>query len=152
MDKRFLHRMVLALLFAALFATLACLVTLPFFVRTWLGVLGDTYSPSPDYQVFMTMFVISVGLCASYILFELIRVFRTLEREPFDMRNVRSLKRIGICGVGVAMLFAVKAVFFITPLTVICAFVLFICGLFAVVLSHVFADAVMYKQDHDLTI
>lgn len=152
MKKKLLHRLVLALLFVALLASLACLVTLPMFVRTWLFILGDAYSLSPSYQVFMTVFVVLLGLGASFILFELIRIFQTLEREPFDMRNVRALRRVGICGIAVSALFIVKVVLFITPLTVICALILLICGLFALVLSNVFAEAVMYKQDHDLTI
>ena len=52
-----------------------------------------------------------------------------------------------ICGITL-----VRLVFVITPATLIIILVFFIAGLFSIVLSQVFAQAVSYKEENDLTI
>ena len=80
-------------------------------------------------------------------------MFRTvLSEDPFVKDNVYSLKRMGGCAFGIAVLMLVRLFFVITPAALVLVAVFAIAGLFSLVLSQVFDQAVTYKQENDLTI
>ena len=79
-------------------------------------------------------------------------MFKTLSDNPFTLRNVSALKRMGLSAVTITGLFAVKCALYFTPMSLVCAAAILLCGLFSFVLSGVFAEAVRCKQENDLTI
>lgn len=91
-------------------------------------------------------------LSAEYIAFELLRMMHTLDGDPFVERNVLSLKRMGFTAIGIALLGLSTLLLHPVPLAVIAAIPVAMCGLFSLVLSGVFAQAVAYKQENDLTV
>lgn len=87
-----------------------------------------------------------------YIAVELLHMMRTLGGDPFVERNVRSLRRMGFVAVAIALLGVSTLLLHPVPLAVIAAAPVAMCGLFSLVLSGVFEQAVAYKQENDLTI
>ena len=91
-------------------------------------------------------------LGAEYIAFTLFCMMRTLERDPFVQRNVDALRHMGLAALAVAVLGLSTLLLHPVPLAVIAALPVAMCGLFSLVLSRVFAQAVAYKQENDLTV
>lgn len=59
---------------------------------------------------------------------------------------------MGVAAEIAAALFVGKCVFSFTAMTAVCALVMALSGLFALTLAAVFARAVAFKQENDLTI
>ena len=91
-------------------------------------------------------------LGAEYIAFTLFCMMRTLERDPFVQWNVDALRHMGLMALAVAGLGLSTLLLHPVPLAVIAALPVAMCGLFSLVLSRVFAQAVAYKQENDLTV
>lgn len=87
-----------------------------------------------------------------YIALTLLCMMRTLERDPFVKRNVDALRHMGLAALAVAVLGLSTLLLHPVPLAVIAALPVAMCGLFSLVLSRVFAQAVAYKQENDLTV
>ena len=91
-------------------------------------------------------------LGAEYIAFTLFCMMNTLNSDPFVERNVLALRRMGIVALVIALMGLSTMLLYAVPLAVIAALPIAMCGLFALVLSRVFAKAVAYKQENDLTV
>ena len=91
-------------------------------------------------------------LGGEYIALTLFGMMNTLNSDPFVERNVRALRRMGIVALVIALLGLGTLLLHPVPLAVIAALPVAMCGLFSVVLSRVFAEAVAYKQENDLTV
>ena len=120
----------------------------------WLFRLAGRYFSIFDefYLPFCVIFMVS-GVFALFIIRELRSMFYTVVKaDPFVRENVRSLKRMGNCAFIIALFMTVKLVFVITPATLVLIIVFLVAGLFSLVLSQVFDQAVTYKQENDLTI
>ncbi|MGF7142586.1 hypothetical protein HNQ56_001004 [Anaerotaenia torta] len=104
------------------------------------------------YLPFCIIFMVA-GVFALIILWELRSIFRTVLREdPFVRENVSSLKRMGISAFCIAVIMLTRLFFVITPAALVLVAVFTIAGLFSLVLSQVFDQAVTYKLENDLTI
>ncbi|CUH92256.1 DUF2975 domain-containing protein [Herbinix luporum] len=104
------------------------------------------------YIPFCIIYILS-GIFALTILYELRTMFRTVIKEnPFVRENVVSLKKMGYYAFVIAAAMVVKLLFIVTPSTVVLFLVFIIAGLFSLVLSQVFDQAVTYKLENDLTI
>ena len=91
-------------------------------------------------------------LGGEYIAFTLFCMMNTLERDPFVQENVTALKRMGFIALLIALAGLSTLLLHPVPLAVIAALPVAMCGLFSIVLSRVFAQAVAYKQENDLTV
>lgn len=91
-------------------------------------------------------------LGGEYIAFTLFCMMNTLERDPFVQENVNALKRMGFVALLIALMGLSTLLLHPVPLAVIAALPVAMCGLFSIVLSRVFAQAVAYKQENDLTV
>ena len=67
-------------------------------------------------------------------------------------KNVRSLNTMAVLSLCIVVMFVIKVCVMPTPATGIIVLVFFIASLFCEVLAHVFAKAVNYKEENDLTI
>jgi hypothetical protein len=149
MSKNPLVRFTKILLDFMFFTGILVCVTVPFsfqFIGRYYNVFEDYYLP------FCIIFMIA-GVFALVILWELRQMFRTVILEdPFVKGNVISLKRMGICAFIISASMAARLFFVITPAAMVLVAVFLIAGLFSLVLSYVFDQAVTYKQENDLTI
>ncbi|SFR81885.1 DUF2975 domain-containing protein [Anaeromicropila populeti] len=111
------------------------------------------FSIFQKYYVPYCIVFMAAGVFALIILWNLRNMFQTVINEnPFVTENVISLKRMGSCAFMIAILLLVKLVLVLTPAAAVLVLVFIIAGLFSLVLSQVFEQAVSYKQENDLTI
>lgn len=120
----------------------------------WLFRWLSAFYPSvaEHYWLHVVLFMLS-GVGAVLIIYELRRMFATvLRNDCFVAQNVVSLRRMGVCGFAIAAITAVRMAVVFTPATVVIVIVFLLAGLFSLVLSRVFGEAVRYKEENDLTI
>ena len=118
------------------------------FVRDFFRLEGKPAS----YAVISGVIASLCVLGGEYIAFELLRMMHTLDGDPFVERNVLSLKRMGFTAIAIALLGLSTLLLHPVPFAVVAAIPVAMCGLFSLVLSGVFAQAVAYKQENDLTV
>ena len=130
----------------------AATVTMPFMIKTYMKILYDAYELREGYIIFITVFLMTVGILGLFMVFELIIMIRTITKNPFVKRNVKSLNIIGTTAFITAAIFFIKCFLYITIMTLIAGVCLVILGLFAFTLANLFNQAVLYKKENDLTI
>lgn len=149
MNKNLLIRLTKILIDFMFYTGIFVCITVPVTFR----LVGRYFSIFESYYIpFCIIFIIAGGF-ALVILWELRNIFRTVVLEdPFVMKNVQSLKRMGICSFIISACMAVRLLIVITPAALVLVAVFLIAGLFSLVLSQVFDQAVTYKLENDLTI
>ncbi len=94
-----------------------------------------------------------LGIAATLIIWELRKMFKTvLQQNAFVMDNVKSLHKMAIISFGVAILAIIRSAVYLTIAMMVVVLVFVIAGLFSEVLSRVFEEAIIYKEENDLTI
>lgn len=119
-----------------------------------LILAGKYYSAElkEQYSLMLVIFALS-GICGLVIVYQLKKMMRTVvSRDCFVPDNIRSLKVMGHTGFVIAVLFLVKAFFLPSPATLIIILTFFTAAIFSHVLSLVFAEAVRFKEENELTI
>lgn len=93
------------------------------------------------------------GIMALYILWGLRKIFKSiLKTSPFNLENVSILRKISIAAFIISGAFIAKCFFWFTLATVIIVIIFAIVALFCLVLADVFTQAVLYKEEIDLTV
>ena len=125
-------------------------ISLPFSLKWYFGVI---YRISSENYYFLLGFLYITGFFCLVIVFELKKIFKTLNRRnPFMMDNVKSLNRMAISAFIIALLYVIKVIFYNSFLTVIITMVFIVAGLFTVIFAEVFRQAIQVKEENDLTI
>lgn len=123
--------------------------TLPWSVRLigkWLPHLVTHYE-----ETVIIYFVL--GIAAEKLLWELRKIFRTVLAENcFVQENVTSLRKMGNWSFFIVLMSVVRSIVYMTIAMAVVILVFLIAGLFSRVLSFVFAEAVRYKEENDLTV
>lgn len=127
-------------------------ITMPWMLENHLSFLLGLYIIVPTYKSTLLVFVMVVGAGFLWIVGELAFVLRTLGSNPFVQRNVSALRRVGIVGFLIALVFLIRCLQYLSPMTVVVAAMLVIMALCALVIASVFAKAIHFKQENDLTI
>ncbi len=151
MENTFAPKLLRAILQVLFVVGIVVVVTLPFMLDYYLFITGNS-DCTGFYRNFIMIFLILVGIPGLWVVFELILMVRSINRNPFVVSNVRALKRLAYLSLAVSVLFFAKLIFYFTVLTLICGAALFLCCLFSLTLSRLFSQAVVYKEDNDLTI
>ncbi|MCI9076093.1 MAG: DUF2975 domain-containing protein [Dorea sp.] len=129
---------------------LVVLAALPFTLK----LAGRYYSRqlSDNFISMLLIFAVS-GVCGLMIIAQLRRMMKTvIEGACFVPDNVRSLQVMARLSLVIAGAFIIKLFIVPTPATAIIVLVFFIAALFSQVLANVFAEAIRYKEETDLTI
>lgn len=123
-------------------------------VPVWLKLAGRFYSSElRENYWFMLLTFAASGICGIFIVNELRKMMRTvLAQNCFVRPNVKSLRKMSGLSFAIAVFFVLKCVFVLTPATLIIVLVFLVAGLFSIVLSCVFAEAIDYKEENELTI
>lgn len=95
--------------------------------------------------------ILCVAGC-EYIAATLFAMMRSLSGDPFVQANVTALRRMGFTALAVMVCGLLTMAFWTVPLAIIGALPVGMCGLFSLVLSGVFARAVAFKLENDLTV
>ncbi len=93
------------------------------------------------------------GACAVYLILQLKKMFKTLiAGNPFVIENTIYLKNMAVVAFIISFIYLTKLTYWFTPATVIIVLVFIVAGLFCLTLKDLFAQAIKYKEDNDLTI
>ena len=124
-------------------------IFVPFVVKR----LGEYDPLINDIPLRLTAVLLLSGVMALYILWKLRGIFKTiLNKDPFIMENVNALRKIAASSFIISVTFTAKCLFWFTLATVLIVIIFAIAGLFCLVLADVFRQAVLYKQENDLTV
>ena len=151
-NNTLLNRFVQVCIVIGMLAGIALIVDI--FVVEMPGVI-DFFARENKPVSYAVISGVIASLCllgAEYIAFTLFCMMNTLNSDPFVERNVRDLRRMGIAALVIAVMGLSTILLHAVPLAVIAALPVAMCGLFSLVLSRVFANAVAYKQENDLTV
>ncbi|MCO7124740.1 DUF2975 domain-containing protein [Sporolactobacillus shoreicorticis] len=150
LDEKGLSGYVKRLLDLIFIGGIAILLSLPWSVSWYMDQLS--YGTNRNYW-FLLIFLYVTGIFALQIVYEVRRIFKTLNRHnPFMMDNVISLKRIAIDSFIISFCYMVKVVCFNSFFTIIIAMIFIIAGFFSIILAEVFRQAVVVKEENDLTV
>lgn len=127
-------------------------LTLPFMLDRYMAVLYDAYYLEQGYRTFIMVFLIAVAIPGIWTVFEMICMLRSIPQGPFVMRNVHALNRIGVIFLALAAAFLGKCLVYITFLTLGCGILFIVLGLFAFTLANLFKQAVIFREENELTI
>ncbi len=123
--------------------------TLPFslkFVGRYLDRVAEHYA-----EAVIIYFVL--GIAAIVIIRELRKIFKTvINKDCFVQANVESLKKMGKWSFFIVIMSIVRSIVYLTMVMLVVILVFTIAGVFSMVLSFVFEEAVGYKEDSDFTI
>ncbi|MFZ5988713.1 MAG: DUF2975 domain-containing protein [Bacillota bacterium] len=149
LDERGLSGIVKKVLDIVFIGGILVTLSLPFSLK-WAFDTNLTYNEN---YYFLLGFLYVTGFLALIIVNEIRKIFKTLNRrDPFSMDNVKSLKRIGTASFVISAAYFVKIIFFISILTIVMSMLFIIIGLFSIILAEVFHQAVLVKEENDLTI
>lgn len=151
-NSRILNLFVQVCVIIGMLAGAALLVTI---YAVEMPIVTDFFTLEGKPLWFATLSGVIASLCilgGEYIAFTLFCMMGTLERDPFVQKNVNALRRMGIVALVIALLGLSTLLLHPVPLAVVAALPVAMCGLFSLVLSRVFAQAVAYKQENDLTV
>lgn len=131
------------------YAGIAVTVTLPFSIRK----IGEQFPYMVEHYEESVIIYFVLGVAAMVLVRELRKIFRTvLEGDCFVQENVISLQKMGNWSFFIAVMSVVRSIVYMTVAMGVVILVFIIAGLFSKVLACVFAEAVRYKQENDLTI
>lgn len=132
------------------YSGIVVLVTLPLSLK----YLGKYYSSMIMEHFLLMLIVFGIsGICGLLIIYELRKMMCTVLNEScFVYENVKSLNHMSITSLCIIVMFIIKIVFLPTPATAVIILTFFIASLFSRVLAYVFAQAIDYKEENDLTI
>ena len=151
-SSRILNRFVQACILVGMLAGAALLLEIYVYE---MPVVVDFFRQEGKPESFAIISGVIASLCilgGEYIAVTLFCMMGTLDRDPFVQKNVNALRRMGIAALVIALLGLSTLFLHPVPLAVIAALPVAMCGLFSLVLSRVFAQAVAYKLENDLTV
>jgi len=145
----FVHYLTKILVDIMFYCGILCCIALPFVMPALAGYFGYDSAVVPPF----TVILLSSGLCALYILWQLKAIFRTLlSGNPFIGANVSCLRKCSVASFLIAMIYAVKIIFWFSIMTLVVAIMFSLLGLFCLTLKDVFKQAVAYKEENDWTV
>lgn len=151
-NSSFLNRFVQGCIVIGMLAGIALIVEI-YIVE--MPIVTDFFAREGKPEYYAVLSGVIATLCilgGEYIAVSLFCMMQTLQRDPFVQKNVDTLKRMGFTALVIALLGLSTLLLHPVWLAVIAALPVAMCGLFSIVLSRVFAKAVAYKQENDLTV
>ncbi len=149
MNKDTLIKLTKYILDAMFYGGIVITATLPFslkFIGKHLSTVAEHYG-----EAVIIYFVL--GIAAIVIIRELRKIFKTvLEKDCFVLANVESLKKMGKWSFFIVVMSIVRSIVYLTVVMLVVILVFTIAGMFSMVLSFVFEEAVGYKEENDFTI
>ena len=126
------------------------LLSLPIVLKWYIGLM---YTRTSENYYFLLGFLFATGIFALVVVQEIRKLLKNLnKRNPFIMDNVKSLNRIAVSCLIIAACYVIKIIFYNSFLTIIITMVFIIAAFFSIILAEVFRQAVIVKEENDLTI
>lgn len=149
--ERSLSTFVKYLLDLILLGGIVIFISLPLSLKWYLY---STYGIVTNFVFYFLLALLYItGFFAILIVNEIRRIFKSLNKnDPFVMENSISLRNMGIYAFIISFCYIFKIIFFNSIATVIIIMIFVIAGFFSIILSEVFRQAVIAKQENDYTI
>lgn len=126
------------------------LLSLPIALKWYMGLM---YTRTSENYNFLLGFLFITGILALAVVNEIRNLLKNInKRNPFIRANVKSLNRISVSCLLIAACYVIKILFYNSFLTIIITMVFIITGFFSIILAEVFQQAVIVKEENDLTI
>jgi len=137
-------------LYLAFVAGLLMAVTLPMMIDNYAAMFGLRLGET--YRAFIVPFLMITSAPSLWAVLEMIGMMRSIATDPFVMRNVKALYRIGFIFFVLAVIFFVKCLIFPSFLTVVCTFFFIGSGLFSFTLAALIRQSIVFREENELTI
>ena len=150
LDKKGLSGWVKYMLDLVFFGGIGIFISLPLSLNWYISTM---YQINTKIYWFLLGFLYFTGFFCLLLVNEIRKIFNTLNRRnPFMMDNVKSLKNIAISSFVIAVAYIIKIFVYNSFFTIILAMVFIIAGFFSIILAEVFYQAIVVKEENDLTI
>lgn len=106
-------------------------------------------------EVYSTMLIILYcsGIPAiALLVFAFVITMNITRNKPFIMQNARSLNWMGLCSVLISAVFFVGSFFLLSVFPIIICVIFLLLAVLAKVFAELFRNAVLFKEENDLTI
>ncbi len=145
----FVHYLTKILVDIMFFCGIACCAAVPFvmpFLARYYGYPESVVKP-------FSAILMSSGLCALYILWQLKAMFKTLlGGNPFVSENVSCLRKLAVSSFLIALIYIIKTIFWFSVMTAVIVIAFPLLGLFCLTLKDIFKQAIAYKEENDWTV
>jgi len=152
MLEKLLFRATQGLVYSALLIGFMVWATMPWMMDIYILWFMRLRIIDSVYRTGLLLFVMTVGAGAVWITAEMALMLRTLNSDPFVVRNARALYRAGSAALFISLAFFVRCLRYLSPMALAVAAMLLVLGLCALVVGALFRRAVAYKNENDLTI
>lgn len=150
LDQRGFSGLVKHLLDLIFIGGIGILLSLPIALKWYMGLM---YTRTSENYNFLLGFLFVTGILALTVVNEIRNLLKNInKRNPFIRANVNSLNRIAVSCLLIAACYVIKIIFYNSFLTIIITMVFIITGFFSIILAEVFQQAVIVKEENDLTI
>jgi len=147
--NRFRHYVTKILVDIMFYGGIAACIALPFVLPRLMELTGVSIQFRGQY----TAVLLSSGICAVYIMYQLKCMFKTLlGGNPFVSQNVNCLRKCAVASAVIAGIFLIRLIMWFTISASIIAIIFFILSLFCLTLKDLFKQAVIYKEETDWTV
>lgn len=150
MQKSMVHYIAKGMVDVLFYGGILACCCVPWLTKWWMGIAAFR---QPSSSLPFALILISSGLCAVYILYQLKKLFRTLlGGNPFVSENIICFRKMAVAAMLIAIIYVVKCVFWFSIASAIVAVVFLVASLFCLTVKDVFKQAVYYKEEHDFTV
>ncbi|MCL2386962.1 MAG: DUF2975 domain-containing protein [Defluviitaleaceae bacterium] len=127
-------------------------VTFPFTIDLFFRLFRNAPSLVPEYRAFVMPYLMAMAVPFLWVILEMIWMLNSIPTGPFVMRNVKALYRIGIIFFAVALAAVVWCIFFPSVIVLGGGFFMIGSGLFSFTLAALIRQAIVFREENDLTI
>ena len=150
LDKKGFSGIVKYILDLIFFGGLGIILSLPIVLKWYLELM---YTTTSENYYFLLGFLFVTGIFALVVVNEIRNLLKNLnKRNPFIIDNVKSLNRVAVACLIIAACYVIKIFFYNSFLTIIVMMVFIIAGFFSIILAEVFRQAVIVKEENEMTI
>jgi hypothetical protein len=139
-------------LYLAFIVGLVGAVTMPFTIDTFYRVFRNAPTLLAEYRAFIVPFLMVISVPCLWVVMEMILMLRSIPMGPFVQRNVNALYRIGVVFFGLAVAFFVWFATFYNIVVFAGIFFMIGSGLFSFTLAALIRQAIVFREENDLTI
>jgi hypothetical protein len=139
-------------LYVAFVVGLMGAVTLPFTIDTFFRVFRNAPTLLSQYRSFVLPFLMALAVPCLWVVAEMILMLNSIPKGPFVMRNVKALNRIGFVFFGISLAFFGWNFVFLNIIVMGGAFFMIGSGLFSFTLASLIKQAIVFREENDLTI
>ncbi|MCL2577319.1 MAG: DUF2975 domain-containing protein [Defluviitaleaceae bacterium] len=127
-------------------------ITLPFTIDVLFRVFRNAPVLVAEYRSFVLPFLMAVAVPCLWVVLEMIWMLNSIPSGPFVKRNVNALYRIGVIFIVLSIAFFAFNFFYLNIIVWAGGFFMIGSGLFAFTLAELIRQAIVFREENELTI